>query len=386
MGRKAMTDAPRLLFYVQHLLGIGHLARASRIADAMAADGWDVTVVTGGTEVPGFPGPKVRHIALPAMTSGDAGFSGLVDASGHAVDDAFKDRRRGLLLSAFEEVRPDVVMIEAFPFGRRQVRFELLPLLDRIAQTEPRPLVVASIRDILQERAKPGRDAESVAVIQQYFDRVLVHGDPAFVRLEDTFPPAREIADRVVYTGLVAPPVPAPPADRFDVVASAGGGAVGRDLILAVAEAAQALPDSGAWCLITGPNLPEADFESIRATAPQAVRVERFRKDFASLLSGARLSVSQAGYNTVCDVLVAGCRSVLVPFTAGGETEQGVRADRLERLGLADVLTEAELSGASMTARIAAALNRPPPAAHGLDTDGARKTARILRAVLASRP
>jgi len=35
-----------VFFYVQHLLGIGHLARASRIAAALADDGFDVTVIT----------------------------------------------------------------------------------------------------------------------------------------------------------------------------------------------------------------------------------------------------------------------------------------------------------------------------------------------------
>jgi glycosyltransferase involved in cell wall biosynthesis len=67
-GRKRMTAMHkpyRVFFYVQHLLGIGHLARASRIARALAEDGFDVTMVTGGTPVSGFPGPEVRHLALP---------------------------------------------------------------------------------------------------------------------------------------------------------------------------------------------------------------------------------------------------------------------------------------------------------------------------------
>ncbi len=46
----------RVFFYVQHLLGIGHLVRASRIAHAMAKAGLDVTVVTGGSIIEGFPG------------------------------------------------------------------------------------------------------------------------------------------------------------------------------------------------------------------------------------------------------------------------------------------------------------------------------------------
>ena len=70
----------RVFFYVQHLLGIGHLARASNVADAMVRAGLHVTVVTGGAPVAGFPGPGVTHIRLPEIRAGDAGFSGLTDA------------------------------------------------------------------------------------------------------------------------------------------------------------------------------------------------------------------------------------------------------------------------------------------------------------------
>ncbi|MGO6906718.1 glycosyl transferase, partial [Rhizobium ruizarguesonis] len=52
--------APRIFFYVQHLLGIGHIARASRIANALVKDGFDVTVVTGGLPVPCFPGEGIK--------------------------------------------------------------------------------------------------------------------------------------------------------------------------------------------------------------------------------------------------------------------------------------------------------------------------------------
>jgi predicted glycosyltransferase len=385
MAGKPMTDAagPRVFFYVQHLLGIGHLARASRIARALAEDDFDVTVVTGGTPVAGFPGAGVRHIALPAIVSGDAGFSGLTDAEGRPIDDAFKANRRDLLLAAFREVRPDIVVIEAFPFGRRQVRFELMPLLDEISAMNPKPVVVTSLRDILQERTKPGRDEESVDVLLRYFDRVLVHGDPNFARLENSFRLHAAIADKVVYTGLVAAPPPPVPIERFDVVVSAGGGAVGAGLIRAAVEAANGLSGELSWCIVTGPNLPQADFDAIAATAPANVSLFRFRQDFPSLLTGARLSVSQAGYNTVCDILRAGCYSLLIPFVAGGETEQTVRAERLEKLGLASILGEGDVSPETMTAAIDQALAKGRPGAHGLDLDGARQTARILHGLVA---
>ncbi len=373
---------PRILFYVQHLLGIGHLARASRVAAALAEDGFAVTVVTGGTPVAGFPGPPVAHVGLPPLTSGDQGFSGLTDLDGRPVDDEFKVRRRDTLLSLFSETRPDIVVIEAFPFGRRQMRFELLPLLDAIASATPRPRLVSSVRDILQERVKPGRNEESADLIAEYFDLVMVHGDPGFARLDATFPLAAGFSEKIAYTGLVAGPEPEPAAENFDVLISAGGGAAGGELARTAVEAAKLLPGSGRWGLITGPNLPQPEFDAIVAAAPPSLEIFRFRKDFASLLGGTRLSVSQAGYNTVCDLLRAGCRSLLVPFAAGGETEQEVRAARLERLGLASVIGESGLTPTLLAGAIEASLAGPPPPRHALDLDGARKSAKALRRLL----
>ena len=97
---------------------------------------------------------------------------------------------------------------------------------------------------------------------------------------------------------------------------------------------------------------------------------------------GAPLSVSQAGYNTVCDILRAGCRSLLIPFTAGGETEQTARAERLEKLGLAHVLPERALTPATDRRAVIEALASPRPPPHALDLDGARRTAEILRGLL----
>lgn len=375
-------SAARVFFYVQHLLGIGHLARASRVADALVEEGFDVTTVTGGISIPGFPGEGVKSVVLPSVVASNVGFAGLADENGNAVDQQFLDNRRDLLLQAFAAIAPDVVIIEAFPFGRRQMRFELLPLLDAIKAASPRPKLMTSVRDILQQNRKPGRDEETVALLKDHFDRVLVHGDPHFVRLDETFPLAAEIEDKIGYTGLVAAPPAPEPSEIFDIVVSAGGGAVGRDLIGAAIGAAKMIATDHRWCLIAGPNLPQSDFQALSMDVPANVDLVRFRKDFPSLLRGAELSVSQAGYNTVCDILSARCRAILVPFTTGGETEQSVRADRLEKLGLATALPETGLTAGMLAAAIEESLASPKPQSHGLDINGARATARMIREML----
>src|SRR6185312_12595594 len=233
-ARREGRGVTGILFYVQHLQGVGHVFRAARIVRALAAEGFDVDVAYGGEPIEGFDIPGAHIHYLPPVRAGGEVFNRLEDADGNAVDDAYKERRRDMLLALFDRTAPEIVITEAFPFGRRQMRFELLPLIERAkAQAKP-PLIIGSVRDILQENAKAYKDRETADLLRAHFDHVLVHADPDLVRLERTFPLTGEIADKLLYTGIVAPDPSLPTADRqFDVVVSVGGGALGHRLLMA---------------------------------------------------------------------------------------------------------------------------------------------------------
>ena len=66
------------------------------------------------------------------------------------------------LARLYREVEPQVLITELYPFGRRPFRFELEPLLAGAAEGRARPLVIASVRDILVPSTKAGRDHEMV--------------------------------------------------------------------------------------------------------------------------------------------------------------------------------------------------------------------------------
>lgn len=373
-----------VLIHVQHLLGIGHFQRARRIAEALARRGIAVTLVSGGAPIPGMP-PKggLRFVQLPPIRALDAGFA-LVDSAGAPVDEALRTRRRALLLDAFALGRPNVVVIEGFPFARRAFRFELDPLVAAARQAGSR--LLCSVRDVIQPRDDPARLGEMVARIRADFDAVMVHGDPTLIPFEASFPAAPEIGDRLRYTGYVADePGHTDPADTTDggeVLVSAGGGPAGYALLQsAIAARRLGCLAEAPWRLLAGAGLPEAEFAALADSALPGVTVERFRPDFPTLLGRCRISVSQAGYNTVLDVLAARRPAVLVPYAAGGEREQPIRAERIAALGAAELLRESDLSPEELAAAIKRAAAHPP-AALNIDRSGAVNSGRLIGAMV----
>ena len=371
--------SPRVFFYVQHLLGIGHLKRAAAIARALAEAGASVDFVLGGVPVSGIAPAGVRVVQLPPAIASDAQFTNLLDEHGDKVDETWKAWRRGALLTAFAEAKPDIVLLEMYPFGRRQFRFELLPLLDCVAGLFPKPLVAVSVRDILVDKGRMDRAREAVDIVNKHVDLVLVHGDPHLTRFDLTFPLAANIAHRLAYTGFVVEkPVAADPfGDRADgeILVSAGGGAVGLPLLAAAIRAKRLTRHRHhRWRIVTGANLPaphRAELDKLAAGDPD-ITIEGFRADFGKLLAACRLSVSQGGYNTVMELIASRCPAVVVPFAEGGESEQTLRARMLMERQVLSMVDPEFLTAGTLAAAIDAVR---PPAELTLNLDGARQSA-----------
>lgn len=383
-------SAPRVLVYVQHLLGSGHLRRAALLSEAMVRAGLDVTLVSGGLPVPELRATGVRLVQLAPVAAADMRFKSLVDAQGRAVDASFQDARRDHLLAVFDEVRPQALVIELFPFGRRQMRFELLPLLDAARAAQPAPVIVSSVRDVLGGSRDPERQDRMLSYFTQYFDQLLVHGDPALLPFGRTFGAADRIGARLHYTGYVVAPGPkAEPGAGIgqvghgEVLVSAGGGAVGRGLLEAAIRArAHTTLAALRWRLLVGAAMGATALDALRVLAQQSggdgIIVEPNRPDFSALLGRCRLSISQAGYNTVMETLQAGARAVMVPFAGGAETEQGIRARVLVEQHWIDIVEEDALTPQSLAQAINRAAARPPLHAGAIRLDGAETSARLI--------
>ncbi|MGI9352513.1 MAG: glycosyltransferase family protein, partial [Rhizobiaceae bacterium] len=301
----------RVLFYVQHLWGVGHVYRATRIARGMAEAGMEVHIVWGGSKIPGFDFTGLQLHRLTPVRSANVAFSELVHVDGKPFTHEDKNRRRDKLLSLFGEIRPNILITEAFPFGRRQMLFELLPLLEAAKMADFNPVIVASIRDIMQENRKENRVLESNNLVRDYFDLVLVHGDESLIRIEETLQGAETFLEKIRYTGLVTPDPKGGDSgiNEFgcDVLVSVGGGAFGQELTNAALGAMQySKKFQDNWLIAAGTELSEEGFRDLETKCPQGMRVVRQIPDLVSAMKAARVSVSHAGYNTVADILRAG--------------------------------------------------------------------------------
>jgi predicted glycosyltransferase len=377
------------MVYCQHSVGLGHLARSLALTGALA-ERFDVTLLSGGALPAGVRVPDgVELVPMPALSMVDRQL--ITRDVGHSVDEAFTLRRRALL-GALHAQRPQALVIEMFPFGRKKFGPELLPLLEAAAALgADRPLIACSLRDILVSRdvKQAEHDEAAVQKANRHFDAILVHADPRLARLEESFRPATPLRVPVHYTGFVVPAddvVPA--ARRAGIVVSAGGGIVGGPLLRAALEAQRLLwPRTGEpMRLIAGPFLPEEEWRALErdAAGTEGVQLIRSVANLRSELARAAASVSQCGYNTAFDLLRTEVPALVVPYHGPREDEQMRRARRLEELGALCVLDPARLDGATLAAELEALLRfAPRPAA--LDLDGAHRTAALLEQLVAGR-
>lgn len=383
------------LVYVQHLLGIGHLVRAGALARGLEAAGMRVVLVSGGMPATLRGAGPSRFEQLPPVRAADASFRVLLDEAGNPIDDAWEARRRERLLEIYHRARPDIVVTELYPFGRRRMRFEMEPLLQQARTLRAQkglPIIVSSVRDILVPPTDPRRIDQIVDSVRRYYDLVLVHGDEELIPFRRSFDRADDIADVTRSTGYVIGQMPArqgPGAPGYgEVIVSAGGGAVG-DAVLDAAIGARALSSlrDRTWRVLVGHNSPEEAFLSFRAAAPRDVSVERARADFPQLLANCAVSISQGGYNTVSEVLAVGARAVCLPFAGARESEQTMRCRVLAERGLVQSVEADAVSAEQVALAVERALTSSPGKGQVVDTNGAaRSAALLLEATRARRP
>lgn len=347
-----------------------------------------VVLAAGGREVPRRFAPGVECLKLPGIVRGPAGLHTL-EAS-YTLEAAWR-ARSVLLSSALKALRPDVVVVEHYPFSKWDLKVEVEQLLEEARQIRANVRRICSVRDIVfqtsHEHCRP-KDYEQRVLDSLHggFDAVMAHGDPDMFPFALSFPAAPRIMLPVESTGIVCERVFPDPLLEGEIrrsvgegpliVASVGGGGDRTRLLPRCMAAWQVLRSSGEaeggrLVLFAGLDCPPGEWVQL-ATQARSVGAELrpFGIDFLQWMAAANVSVSCAGYNTCANVLHTRVGAVLVPDPR--MSDQALRAQRLAAWGLAEAVSSDPNDVAGLAVALLRALRLPRPG-HTAQLDGAAR-------------
>lgn len=375
----------QVLILVTHLLGTGHLSRALTLARAFVAHGHGVTVLSGGMPAPHLKSDGIILHQLPPVRSDGTNFTRLLTADNAPADDDHLAGRKSMILDVLNTVKPDAIITELFPFGRRILRDEFGALLTAAQNS---CIVLSSIRDILAPPSKPAKAEKTDQIIDQFYDGVLVHSDPTTTPLNQSWPVSDMLSKKLHYTGYVAPaPARLHPdqAGKDEIIVSAGGGSVGTELFECAVQTALLKPHLK-WRMLIGGASPAVEIKRLQNLATgSCLHIEPARPDFRQLLHHAACSVSMCGYNTALDLLQAGTPSVFIPFDDGGEVEQTLRAKSLAKHPSFAVVSSAELTPQKLLDAVQSVQEVGRFDSDTLEFNGAAETVRITAEMVSKR-
>jgi predicted glycosyltransferase len=378
-------------------MGIGHMRRNMLIAQAFAESDVkpNILMICGAREAALFtPPPGVDFLTLPAISK---------DASGRyhprSLDVSMRELSRvrsDVTRAALEAFDPDVLIVDKVPRGALGELDSALASLRAAGHTR----CVLGLRDVLDDPAIVAREwaaDDSDQAVRDYYDAIWAYGSPGVYDLAREYHFSPDVAEKIRYTGYLrrTPDEDAStncaavdPFEFLDIPSEAdvalcmvGGGQDGAEVALNFARAV--LAEDMVGVVVTGPFMPPETRQRIKmmsASRPQ-LRVLEFTTNIEPLLRRAGRVVTMGGYNSVCEVLAAGKRALVVPRVKP-RLEQFIRAQSLQRMGLLDVLHPDDLSPQAIARWLTRPIPPPSDVLRRIDFDGTQRLASLLADVL----
>ncbi|MEM7072074.1 MAG: hypothetical protein AAF418_00760 [Pseudomonadota bacterium] len=333
--------------YSHDTFGLGHLRRSMAIADYLAANNKNLTVLilTGSSIIGRFDfKTRVDFVRIPGVIKLRNG-----DYTPLQLHMNIKDTlrlREQIIRNTADSFNPDLFIVDKEPLGLRgEVRSTLAMLNERGTPC------VLGLRDIMDDpdllepewkrkRAIPG--------LRDFYQELWVYGlaqvcDP----LEGLNVPA-PVRKKLVYTGYLPRQHAQEPYDpiRLDQISppyllvTPGGGGDGETMVDWVLRAYEKEPNLLYPALIVlGPFMNRKSQTGFMARAAALSRVEMvgFHSHMEALYQNAIGVVAMGGYNTFCEILSFNTRALIMPRTHP-RLEQFIRATRADELGLATMI------------------------------------------------
>jgi predicted glycosyltransferase len=331
----------RVLMYSQDGMGLGHLRRSSNIANEILLRDPDcnILILADSPALSLFSSQqRIDFLKLPTLVK--TGATSWKNGSLSVAIEQILRLRMMVILEAFREFEPDIVLIDHMPVG---VKGELKPLLELATRRRTMPRIFLGLRDILDDPDVicPAWTRLGAYEYLRYYDAVLIYGSREIYDAATQYHLARD-ARAIVYCNYVSPRVERLPSDHpldDPFILMMGGG--GRDAFPVAKAFVEAIPivaretNLGA-VLLTGPNMSAADGEALRARAPACLQIEAGLETATEWIRRASVVVTMGGYNSLCEVLKWRKKALVVP-RPGPSAEQLIRSQLFSERSLVHV-------------------------------------------------
>ncbi len=366
---------PKILLYSHDTFGLGHLRRSLTIAGQIARDMPQAhQLLLTGSMVAGAFGlpPRLDLVKLPALSKRSSG-----EYKARALPLSLRQTlawREQMILQAVRNFEPHLVLVDKVAGG---VHGEMLPALRYLKTWSPDTRLVLGMRDIEDDAETTRREWAANGAPQlmdDVYDLILYYGQREVFDPVPAYGMSSIAAQKLAPCGYLrrADARRTPQAVRQElgiadqplVLVTVGGGGDGFQVLKSYLDMLAQNPSPAFHSLlVTGPLMADHRRGLLRrAASMNAVTLLEFTPDLLSYMAAADLVVSMAGYNTVCEILSLGKRSVLIP-RGHTRAEQRMRASLLAERGLARLLAPEELTPESLRQAIDATLRSPLPAA-----------------------
>ncbi len=379
-------------------MGLGHVRRNLLIAQALSKSHLEpnVLLLCGAQEAENFAMPVgVDCTILPSLYK--------------EQDGRYRSRRlrmslseiislrRKILLASIAAFDPDLLIVDGAPWGAGG---ELDSTLEYLTE-QGHARCVLGMRDVWDEPAviaKEWNERKNWDAIRRYYHQIWIYGDPTVYDPALEYQLELDIASRLKYTGYLNQRARLETVSwkEYDysqrglnlpdgslILCMMGGGQDGVDLAEAFVDAE--LPDASNGIVVTGPHMDPDDRDRllVRAENKSCLRMIDFVQEPALLLQHADCIVSMGGYNTVCEIMSFRKRALIVPRVVPRK-EQLIRAERLQRLGILDILHSDNLEPEAITRFVERNIGKPPPYIQ-VDMNGLPRVIDLAESLLISR-
>jgi len=383
----------KVLMYSHDSYGLGHLRRTLALAEAFVRRGPGVSVlILTGSTVSGTFGmsPGIDIVKLPsAVKVAD----GVYEPSRMSVSfERLKRLRSSLILSSVGSFDPDAFVVDKAPLGMQR---EVYPTLEFLGEERPSTLTVLGLRDVMDDPARirrNWREGRISEAIERFYDTILVYGPREVYDPLPEYGLSEATLRRCHYVGYVGRGIPL--EDTSDLVfppgyvlVTAGGGGDGFHLIKNYLESLRGSQPSFDSLVVTGPMMDDESQRRVeRLARGLRVRVLEFRVDMERLIRRAGAVVSMGGYNSTIELLIARKPALIVPRVEP-RVEQLIRAERLSRLGLVEMIHPDDLGPELMRSKVEGLLERDPASAPAIEVDfsGASRAVELVAAGVAKK-